>query len=393
MKILWSSNAPYASSGYGVQTRLFTRRLKDMGHEVAILAFWGLEGGLLNLDGLPIYPKGMMAYGQDVMAAHSAHFGADICISLIDAWVINPEMVRQIKWIPWFPIDHEPVPPAVARAVARAYKRIAMSKFGQAELEKAGMDSYYIPHGVETSVYKPMDRVQAKEFCGFPKDRFVVGMVAANKGMPSRKAFTENIGAFAELKKHHDDVWLYLHTSTGANSEYQGQNLPEYLNYLGLKPGRDYAFPDQYSNLLGYPQEWMVAAYNSMDVHLLVSMGEGFGIPILEAQACGVPVITGDWTAMPEITFSGWKVLKSEAQPWWTPQASFQYQPSTMAIYDRLESAYRHSGEQFYRDLAREGALEYDADLVAEKYWKPALADIEQCIQGQDEPVKLVKFA
>lgn len=394
MKILWSSNAPYAASGYGVQTKLFVPRIRALGHETAISAFWGLEGGLLNMDGIPIYPKGMMPYGQDTMAAHSAHFGADICISLIDAWVINPDMFQgKLKWVPYYPIDHDPLPPAVGRQVARAYKRIVFSRFGERMTNQAGLDCYYVPHGVETNVYKPIERKRAHEISRFPDDRFIVGMVAANKGQPSRKAFSENIAAFALLHKRHPDAWLYLHTTKGLNGEYGGQNLPEFLSYLGLQEGRDYGFCDPYLNLLGYPPEYMTAVYNDMDVHLLASMGEGFGVPILEAQACGCPVITGDWTAMSELTFSGWMVGRHEASPWWTPQGAFQFKPDVGAIYDRLEMAYQAKGNQELRDKARAGALAYDADLVTEQYWKPVLAEIEDSIFGEDTAMKLVKFS
>ena len=45
-------------------------------------------------------------------------------------------------------------------------------------------------------------------------------------------------------------------------------------------------------------------------------MGEGFGVPIIEAQACGTPVITGDWTAMSEITRTGLAIPKEDAMPY-----------------------------------------------------------------------------
>jgi len=120
----------------------------------------------------------------------------------------------------------------------------------------------------------------------------------------------------------------------------------------------------------------MAAMYNAFDVKTLVSMGEGFGIPILEAQACGCPVVVGDWTSMGELCFSGWKVSKADAEPFWTPLAAYQYYPRSGAILDAYEAAYQMKGNQEYRTRAREGALAYDADRVTEKYWKPVLDDI-----------------
>jgi len=126
----------------------------------------------------------------------------------------------------------------------------------------------------------------------------------------------------------------------------------------------------------------MATIYSALDVHLLASSGEGFGIPIIEAQACGCPVIVGDWTSMPELCFSGWKIPKSESHPLYTPLGSYQYYPRVGAIVDALEAAYRMKGNDDYRKRARDGALAYDADKVTEKYWKPALEKIAARIEG-----------
>ena len=44
MKILWHSNSPWARTGYGTQTALWVPRLAELGHEIAISAFHGLQG-------------------------------------------------------------------------------------------------------------------------------------------------------------------------------------------------------------------------------------------------------------------------------------------------------------------------------------------------------------
>ena len=127
----------------------------------------------------------------------------------------------------------------------------------------------------------------------------------------------------------------------------------------------------------------MNAVYNAMDVHLLVSMGEGFGIPILEAQAAGTPVIVGDWTSMPELCFSGWMVGQSEAMRYWTPLAAWQWIPMEGAICDRLLEAYGQRDNERMREAARQGALAYDADAVTERYWEPVLRRYEAEIASE----------
>ena len=391
MKFTWHSNAPWAATGYGNQTKIFVPRLKELGHEIAILGYYGLEGGVIFWEGTPVYPKGSHVYGQDIIGAHSGHFGTNVTISLLDAWVFQPEMFPQSLWIPWYPVDMDPIPPPVVRQIKRAFDRIVFSKYALEKTQEVGLTAHYVPHGIETKIFKPEDQGRARAFLTLPKDKFVVGMVAANKGSPSRKAFTYQLQAFADFKKRHDDVCLYLHTNKGEHGEGQGINIPEYLDYVGLTHGmlgadnandKDVLFVHQYLMNFGMLDDtYMTQAYNAMDVHLLVSMGEGFGIPIVEAQSCGTPVIVGDWTAMSELCFSGWKIPRSESQEWWTPLAAHQFVPHVGAITEALESAYQMKGNMDYRKRARKGALAFDADKVTEKYWKPVLEKIEEDVK------------
>jgi glycosyltransferase involved in cell wall biosynthesis len=143
----------------------------------------------------------------------------------------------------------------------------------------------------------------------------------------------------------------------------------------------------------GFGDEYMNAAYNGMDVHMLVSAGEGFGIPIVEAQAAGCPVIVGDWTAMSELCFSGWKVGKEDARPFWNAAGVFQYYPNPEAVAEKLEMAYRMRGNEDYRKRARDGAVAYDADRVTERYWKPVLAEIEDSLQERVQVERVSKPA
>ena len=379
MRLNWFSNSAHTSTGYGNQTRLFVPRLKALGHEMSISAFYGLQGAPMVMDGIHVYPVHKHPYGQDVMQAHATHAKADAIISLFDIWAIDAQITT--PWFPWFPVDHEPIPVPVLRKAHTATKGITMSKFGQRMAAQSGLDTWYVPHGVETKVFKPGNRIEARERLGFPKDAFVVGMVAANKDNPSRKAFFEQIAAFAALKRVHKDAFLYLHTDDGVRGG-GGVNLIQYIQRLGLTPD-DVKFPDQYLYSMGMPDTYMVDVYNACDVTTLVSLGEGFGIPLIESQACGCPVITGDWTAMGELCFSGWKIPKSEAEPEYHDHFdAFEYRVSTGAVAERMLAAYDMRGNQDYRSLARDGALAYDADKIVKKFWKPVLAGMEKMIEA-----------
>ncbi len=375
MKISWLSNAPWSATGYGNQTKVFAPRLKKLGHDIQITAFYGLEGGILAWNDIPIFPRAYHPYGMDIAGAHGSQFGADVIISLIDVWVCDGNMISRtgIPWIPWFPIDSEPVSPFIVEKCKPAFKRLMFSKHGCAMLDRVGIDYDYIPHGVDTGMFRPMDMTKCREAHKLPQDAFIVGLVAANKGNPSRKAFDSQIAGFAGFHQKHPDSILVIHSKLSQHGEDQGVNLVELCDYHGLQIGKDVLFPDQYHMLVGFPDQHMASLYNTFDVKMLVSQGEGFGIPIVEAQACGVPVIVGDWTANAELCFSGWKIPKTDAVPTWTPLGTYQYHAHPGAVTNALEQAYEVRGNQQYRSRARDGALAYDADKIVEKYWRPYL--------------------
>jgi glycosyltransferase involved in cell wall biosynthesis len=112
--------------------------------------------------------------------------------------------------------------------------------------------------------------------------------------------------------------------------------------------------------------------YSSFDVFLGTSMGEGFGIPTVEAQACGVPVIVSDFAASAELVGDGWKI---NGQPIWdAPQQSWFFVPYVSEIVNALEDAYKR--EKGVSLKALEFAEEFRADKVFTKYWKPTLKAI-----------------
>ena len=378
MRILLLSNAPWSNSGYGNQSRIFLSRLAELGHDMGIICFYGLEGGVLNMGKITCYPKRMHPYGNDVVVPHSMAFRADITISLMDTWVMNPEEYPPgMRWVPWYPVDHDPIPPIVRSKIALAWKRIAMSQFGVEKTHEAGRDCSYIPHGGETNVMKPLDKAECRKALGLPGDKWIVGTVAMNKGNPSRKCFAEMLHAFAAFHRKHPDTLYALQTDRGEGVNDM-VNIPELARGLGLTEGVDYTLCNQYQNMVGYPPEYLAQFYNSLDVHMLTSKGEGFGIPTLEAQACAVPVIVGGWTASKELCFSG-QCLDAErdAEREYTALASYQYRPLVKSIERALEREYNHASS---KEKALAGALPYDADEVVKNHWIPVLKEIEAAL-------------
>lgn len=64
----------------------------------------------------------------------------------------------------------------------------------------------------------------------------------------------------------------------------------------------------------GVPLEETVSFYRAADIFVYPSLNETFGLPILEAMACGCPVVTSDTSAMPEIA-GGAAVLSDPKDP------------------------------------------------------------------------------
>lgn len=394
MKILWNSIAPWVGTGYGNQTRLFTSRIRDLGHDVAIATYSVFSGKVLydGWEGMTVYPadhtgtnKYMLRKYVEMHAAQGEPCDPDDVqvITLTDVWPFISAKHgghadwRGLKIASWTPVDHDPCPLPVAHALQTFNIRpIAMSKFGEDRLQKAGLDPLYVPHGIDTKALRPYeDRDALRDELGWPRDAFVVGMVANNRGQEvSRKCFPQIFNAFAIFRDKHPDAILYLHTDVFGFNE--GLNL--------LAMARDYRIPDDairavnqdmlYLNEIGH--EEMGRFYAGMDVLINTSMGEGFGVPIVEAQACGTPVIVTNWTAMPELVGAGWVV---EGDPWRnSAQASWWKVPSIDDIVAALELAYEARGDTKIRFNARAFALQYDADLVTEDYWKPVLEALDK---------------
>jgi glycosyltransferase involved in cell wall biosynthesis len=378
MKFTWLSNAFWWGSGYGVQTSLMLPRMKADGHDPALIAYCGLTGHSINMNGIEVFPQAAHPYGQDICWEHTKRYGTNIMFSLTDAWIMEPERIPSgYKWIAYYPVDSNPMPPQVRDRLRAAYKRIAMSKYGELKTLEEGMDCYYVPHAVDTKAYYPVDKQEAREQLKLPKDAYIIGTVAMNKGAyPSRKSFVEMISAFTLFKQKHTNAVYLLHTHSGDGvADNSIVHFRELCLQNGLEIGKDVIFTDPYFTFCGANTDFMRLLYSSMDVFMLVSMGEGFGIPIIEAQACGIPVIVGDWTAMSELCFSGQKVDIQDSTPFYTPQASYMYIPHVKAIERKMHLEYKNPSS---KEKALAGALKYDADLVYKDYWKPVLKDIER---------------
>jgi hypothetical protein len=381
VKILWSSNAPWSTSGYGNQTAMTLPMLKELGHEVTVNCFFGLEGGSLEWNGFTCFPTDVTRFGNMLLGDYADQIGqgdrSDVLVmTLMDVWVMNQGLaqgsMKDLRFACWTPVDHDPAPPGVIQFLEQAGARvIAMSRFGEERL--AQFNPLYVPHMVDTNLFKPLpdNKKDCRASLGIPEDAFVVGMVACNQGLPSRKAFPQVFQAFKEFHERHSDAILYLHSDVFGRN--QGVNLMELRKACDI-PAEALRTSNQLALHLGVPPEAMPYVFNSFDVLCMPSLGEGFGIPLIEAQACGIPVITSDWTAMSELCGAGWLV---QGDKWWdTLQGSWQKVPYVTEILDALEESYNHA--ESLRDKAREFVMPYDLNHVFKEHWTPVMAELEK---------------
>lgn len=382
-----ASNTPGVSTGYGNQGKQLAERMIRSGLEFASLSNYGLEGRheTLTLAGkqVPHYPRGLTPYSEDVIPVWYEDFASKypdlktVLFTLYDVWVYN-NMNFDGEIVSWVPLDHITPPPKVMQFLSKEnVTPITMAPHGQEQLESVGIESIYIPHGVDTKVYKPtptIGDIPTREFMDVREDTFLVGMVAANKanGSIHRKAFAENLLAFAAFHKKYPDSAIYIHTE--ASRVYGGFELAGLLRAVGLDKSA-VLLPDRFAVRQGYPEEHMAAFYTAFDVLLSTSYGEGFGIPTVEAQACGTRVITSNFAASKDLASEdSWLI---DGQPFWDEaQGAFFSIPSVNRITAALEDAYLNG--RGHSDKAVEFAKQFDFDHIWNWRWLPFLKGLFQ---------------
>lgn len=382
LRCLIASDAPWSSSGYANQVRQFAPRLAALGHDIALLATFGLHGAVREWEGLRVYPGGADSFANDVIGHYARDWQADVVITLKDSFVFRPEAFQGLRWTGMIPVDHEPLAPAIAQVARAMYRPIAYAPNGFRELRKAGFDPLYCPHSFDPHIFHPVDRQAARKHLGLPDDLFIVGTVAVNRGgVPSRKAWPQNMEAFALFAKDKPNVRWFIHTDIAQDGYEGGVNLSALANQLGCADKIIFCDQDKYRKG-GFPDEYLLAYYNAIDVLNAVSLGEGFGIPALEAQACGTPVIVSDFAAHRDLCFGGWKV--DEGLRFYDGQAAWTFIPQPEAVARALDQAYSYLAHETERDVVKHEAIaraaEYTLDTVIQTHWKPALEELERQI-------------
>ncbi|RLC34046.1 MAG: hypothetical protein DRZ76_03410, partial [Candidatus Nealsonbacteria bacterium] len=241
-------------------------------------------------------------YIYDICVEDNENF-IDACglICVANTFMLYPKYLQMdfapAKTLWWFPSDGGGGLPAGCEDILRKVDvPVAMSKFAKEQAEEIyGLKTRYIPHGVDPLTFFPLseeERFKIRVKWGL-QDKFVVGTVARNQG---RKMMDRTIKAFALFAKQCENAVLFLHTDPfdpaavfDLNLLIRRYNLQNRCIFSGMRYYQ------------GWSYEQMNEIYNLMDVFLLTTSGEGFGVPIIEAMSCQIPCVVTNYTTTREL--------------------------------------------------------------------------------------------
>lgn len=179
---------------------------------------------------------------------------------------------------------------AVPRSVRRAEQVIVPSETTRQDvIEHYGIDEHLvraIPHGVDPWFQPANESAIEQTLAHFGLRRpyfIIVGTIEP------RKNHLNLLAAFERLHKERPDASLAIFGRSGWLSEPIMSEIERYARFLPLR------------HLQGVEDSWLPALYSGSTALVYPSWYEGFGLPVLEAMACGTMAIVSDRGSLPEI--------------------------------------------------------------------------------------------
>jgi glycosyltransferase involved in cell wall biosynthesis len=321
----------WSDTGFGVVTEALASRFLAAGVDVRVLA--------LNHRGEPVkgplagrvYPFGYLE--QHVRDISAAAIGGTLWRTLDsdDDW--QPDQVLAIADVSgllnyvgqsldafrsaqvwhYCPIEGDNLPPLWRQLWGSLATPVAMSDYGARVIgEHIGSSVPRIYHGVDTDTFRPVSLGQPIRFDGGAfrtkddcKAKFGLEgrkvMFRADRNV-IRKNYDALFAAFAPIAEADPDVDLVLHCRPidpeGLDLWQEMLRLPEHL--------RDrIKFTGAHDTFRGLSREGLAVLYNAADIYISTTGGEGFGLTLAEAAACGVPVVATGWAAEVEVIGPG----------------------------------------------------------------------------------------
>ncbi len=178
--------------------------------------------------------------------------------------------------------------------LARAAGFVAISGAVKEELQAGGVPGaqvYDIPNSVDTTFYRPVDQEEkaaARDRLGIGRKRAVAvftGRLVSTKGLPVL------LRAWQGVVKSVPDALLLLVGSGGLGMQNCESELREFAQRHKLGDHVHFA------GSVGDVRDYLGAA----DIFVFPSRRESFGISVIEAMACGLPVIASDIPGLSDV--------------------------------------------------------------------------------------------
>ena len=128
-----------------------------------------------------------------------------------------------------------------------------------------------LPNPIDTSIFKPFDKIKARELCSLPQDTKLVLFAAMGATSDPRKGFNQLQEVFYNLKGKQNIELVVL-----------GSSEPEISQNFGLK-----------THYLGklIDNIGLITLYSAVDVVVVPSLQENLSNVIMESLSCGTPVV------------------------------------------------------------------------------------------------------
>ena len=169
--------------------------------------------------------------------------------------------------------------------VYRELEFVANSKYTARKLGEAGVKvKAIVPHGVdveEAFVYGSMAPLVRRSLALSEGD-FAVGYLAGPYGRKGHDVFAAVIKKVVERDR---TVKFVVVTAQPAAGHYLSAPNTEVITSFGKRE-----------------KSWVWGFYHAIDLYAHPALAEGFGLPVLEALACGKPVVHADYMPLSEIT-------------------------------------------------------------------------------------------
>jgi len=263
---------------------------KQSGIEVLRPRYFSVPGVLKQFDGV------FMALGargtvrrlkrQGRVSVIDAHFGYPdgYAASLVSRWERLPFTVTLRGTEPRHARDgglRKRLVSGLLRAdrifsVSESLKNVAVG-LGAAEAKVL-----VVGNGVDADRFRPMPREEARRPLGLPQEARILLTVG---GLVERKGFHRVIACLPQLRVRFPDLHYVVVGSAGPEGDYSA-NLRAQVACLGLE--------DRVHFLGALPPDDVRRTISAADVFVLATSNEGWANVLLEACACGVPVVATD---------------------------------------------------------------------------------------------------